>query len=73
MINDALDYRAENTYLSLRRTESLEIEIGGLLVLDETSLLKTVLQKADSVLLERNLKSYIGKYSQTRLQVSYLL
>ena len=32
-------------------------ETGGLLVLEATSLLSTVLQKAESVLLERNLKS----------------
>ena len=32
-------------------------ETGGLLVLEATSLLSTVLQKDESVLLERNLKS----------------
>ena len=37
----------------------MEIEIGGLLILDETSLLRTVLQNAESVLLVRNLKSYM--------------
>ena len=36
-------------------------ETGGLLVLDATSLLRMVLQKAESVLLERNLKSYTQK------------
>ena len=35
----------------------LETEIGGLLILEEMSLLKTVLVKAESVLLERNLNS----------------
>lgn len=37
----------------------MEIEIGGLLVLEEMSLLRTVLQKADSVLLVRNLNNCI--------------
>ena len=41
----------------LRSWTSFEIEIGGLLVLDETSLLKTVLVKADPVLLYKNLNS----------------
>ena len=36
-------------------------ETGGLLVLEATSLLRMVLQKAESVLLERNLKSYTQK------------
>jgi len=36
----------------------LEIEIGGLFTLEEINLLSTVWQKAESVLLERNLKSY---------------
>ena len=35
----------------------METEIGGLLTLEEMSLLKTVLVKAESVLLERNLNS----------------
>lgn len=35
----------------------LEIEIGGLFTLEEINLLSTVWQKAESVLLERNLKS----------------
>ena len=35
----------------------LEIEIGGLFTLEEMSLLKTVLVKAESVLLDRNLNS----------------
>ena len=36
---------------------NLEIETGGLLTLDDINLLNTVLEKDDSVLLERNLKS----------------
>ena len=36
---------------------SLEIEIGGLLTLHDINLLNTVLEKDESVLLERNLKS----------------
>ena len=39
----------------------LEIEIGGLLTLEATSLLRTVLQKAESVLLVRNLKSLMRR------------
>jgi len=39
----------------------LDIEIGGLLILEEISLLKTVFVKAESVLLDRNLKSYNNK------------
>ena len=42
----------------------LLIETGGLLVLDATSLLRTVLQKEESVLLERNLKSCTRKMSR---------
>jgi len=38
----------------------LEIEIGGLFTLEEMSLRNTVLQKAESVLLDKNLKSYKG-------------
>lgn len=38
---------------------SLEIDTGGLLTLDETNLLRMVLLKAESVLLARNLKSYM--------------
>lgn len=36
-------------------------ESGGLLTLEAINLLKTVLVKAESVLLERNLKSYTQK------------
>lgn len=36
-------------------------ETGGLLILEESSLLSTVLAKAESVLLERNLKSYTDR------------
>lgn len=40
----------------------MEIEIGGLLTLEEISLLKTVLLNIESgILLERNLKSYSQK------------
>jgi len=51
----------------LRICTSFEIEIGGLLVLDETSLLKTVLVKADPVLLYKNLYScsYENKHEMT--------
>jgi len=41
----------------------LESETGGLLILDATNLLSTVLLKDDSVLLARNLKSYIQRKS----------
>ena len=37
---------------------SFESESGGLLILEERSLLRTVLANDESVLLERNLKSY---------------
>ena len=40
---------------------NLESESGGLLILEETSLLRMVLEKTESVLLERNLKSYQTK------------
>ena len=43
--------------LSPRCLTNLLSDTGGLLVLEATSLLKMVLQKLDSVLLERNLKS----------------
>ena len=43
--------------LSPRCLTILLSDTGGLLVLEATSLLKMVLQKLDSVLLERNLKS----------------
>lgn len=46
------------TYFPFSSWATLEIEIGGLLTLEATSLLRTVLQKAESVLLVRNLKSY---------------
>lgn len=47
------------TYVFFPRSfTNLEIETGGLLTLEEISLLNTVLEKDDSVLLERNLKSY---------------
>merc|ERR1719329_235559 len=39
----------------------LEIEMGGLLVLEEMSLLRTVLQKAASVLLVRNLNNLMRR------------
>ena len=41
-------------------------ETGGLLVLEATSLLRMVLQKLESVLLERNLKSCAQKRSGER-------
>ena len=43
--------------LSPRCLTSLLSETGGLMVLEATSLLRTVLQNLESVLLERNLKS----------------
>ena len=43
--------------LSYRCLTSLERETGGLIVLEATSLLRMVLQKLESVLLDRNLKS----------------
>ena len=45
------------TYCPFKSWETLEIEIGGLLTLEDTSLLSTVLLKELSVLLERNLNS----------------
>ena len=48
----------------------MEIEIGGLLVLEEMSLLRTVLQKADSVLLVRNLKSCIKEKRDEKMTES---
>ena len=47
------------TYCPFKSWETLEIEIGGLLTLEETSLLKTVLLNELSVLLERNLNNCI--------------
>ena len=44
--------------LSPRCLTILERDTGGLMVLEATNLLRMVLQKLDSVLLERNLKSY---------------
>lgn len=50
---------AKNThFFSPRCLTSLLIATGGLLILEETSLLRTVLAKVESVLLPRNLKSY---------------
>ena len=48
-------------YLDLRCLTNLLRATGGLLVLDATSLLRIVLQKAESVLLDKNLKSYAKK------------
>ena len=45
----------------LRSLTSLVSEMGGLFTLEATSLLSTVLAKADSVLLVRNLKSLISR------------
>jgi len=39
----------------------LEIEIGGLLILEEISLLKTVFENPELVLLARNLNNYNNK------------
>ena len=46
--------------MSPRCLTSLEIERGGLFTLDDTNLLRIVFANADSVLLTRNLKSYIS-------------
>ena len=64
----------------LRSRATFEMEIGGLLTLDEMSLLRTVLQKLESVLLVRNLKSYANNklervfvtYSDEEVQVEVL-
>ena len=48
----------QNYCLAPRCFTRREIETGGLLTLEATSLLRMVLAKADSVLLTRNLKSY---------------
>ena len=48
---------AVRPYLPPRCLTSLLSETGGLIVLEATSLLRMVLQKLESVLLERNLKS----------------
>ena len=45
----------------LRSCWIFEIEIGGLLTLEEISLLKTVDENPDPVLLERNLKSLMRR------------
>jgi len=50
-----------STYCPFKSLTILERERGGLLVLDETNLLSTVEQKAESVLLFKNLKSYTQK------------
>jgi hypothetical protein len=46
------------SYFAPRCLMSLERESGGRLVLEATSLLRTVLVKADSVLRDRNLNNY---------------
>ena len=46
------------------------MEIGGLLTRDEMSLLRTVLQNADSVLLVRNLKSCIKEKRDEKMTES---
>ena len=51
----------------------MEIEIGGLFTLEEMSLLRTVLQKLESVLLERNLKSLTSKWRYKFLDLVSLL
>lgn len=52
-------YQPQEAYLFFPRCLAMrEIERGGLLTLDDTSLLRMVLAKAESVLLTRNLKSY---------------
>ena len=51
------NYLVQGTYCPFKSWETLEIEIGGLLTLEDTSLLNTVLLNELSVLLERNLNS----------------
>ena len=53
-----LGLRRGTYWLEPRCFTNLEIETGGLLVLDATRRLRTVLTKAESVLLARNLKSF---------------
>jgi len=58
-LSDKICSRQEATYWFFPRSfTSLETETGGLLILDDINLLSTVFEKEDSVLLERNLKSY---------------
>jgi len=52
---------AVRPFLSPKCLTILLRDTGGLIVLEATSLLRMVLQKLDSVLLERNLKSYAQK------------
>ena len=52
--------------LSLRCLTSLLRETGGLMVREATNLLRMVLQKLDSVLLDRNLKSCAKKQNSVR-------
>lgn len=56
-------------FLSPRCLTSLLSATGGLLTLEATSLLRTVLAKVESVLLARNLKSY--KEDQYSLSKGY--
>ena len=53
--------------LSYRCLTSLLRETGGLIVLEATSLLRMVLQKLESVLLERNLKSCAKKDAVSKM------
>ena len=63
-----------STYCPFRSWLILETEIGGLLILEEINLLNTVLVKAESVLLDRNLKSLIRRCRyKLLLLVSFLL
>jgi hypothetical protein len=61
ILTSSVTVATETTILSLFSPFSwliLEIEIGGLLILEEISLLKIVLVNPELVLLERNLNNY---------------
>lgn len=59
-LNMSLQFHS--TYCPFKSWATFEIEIGGLLTLEEISLLNTVLLNIESgILLERNLKSYSKK------------
>lgn len=61
MLNPERPEGGKTYFLSPRCLTSLESERGGLLILDAISLLKTVFAKVESVLLAKNLKSYIHR------------
>ena len=57
-LHKPLDQYFDYTYCPFKSWATFEIEIGGLLILEEMSLLNTVLLNELSVLLDKNLNSY---------------